>query len=53
MLRDELLWIVVAFVVVAVLMAAMHDRHYRDRKRRLLEARLRAIEEILTEDELT
>lgn len=38
-------------------MAALHERHYRDRRRRLLEAelagfelRLRAVEDILRED---
>lgn len=51
----------VLFVVLSLAsMAALHERHYRDRRRRLLEAnlaglelRLRTVEAILREDRMT
>lgn len=59
----ELVLGLVAIVFVALALASMgalHERHYRDRRRRLLEAslagieiRLRTVEDILREDRLT
>jgi hypothetical protein len=45
------LMLAAALVAVALLgMLAAHEHHYKDRRWRLLEARLRTVEEILTED---
>lgn len=61
--RELVLAAAVGFLIVAVGLAAMataHEQHYRDRRRRLLAARLEglelrvaAVESILTEDRLT
>jgi hypothetical protein len=42
---------VVALALVAML--AAHEKHYKERRYRLLEARLGAVESILTEDRRT
>jgi hypothetical protein len=44
----------VALVVLALTtMLAAHEHHYKDRRWRLLEARLNALESIVTEDRRT
>lgn len=41
---------VVALVIVGLATVALHENHYKDRRWTLLEARLKAVETILTED---
>lgn len=40
----------VALLVVGLATVALHENHYKDRRWRLLEARLAALESIIVED---
>lgn len=52
MIESRLVLALAACLVALALvsMLAAHENHYKGRRYRLLEARLRAVEEILTED---
>lgn len=53
---ESRLVVALALVIVALALVSMyaaHEAHYKGRRYRLLEARLRAVEEILTEDRRT
>lgn len=45
--------IVVLAVLAAAVLVSLHDRHYSQRRLMILEGRIRTVERILTEDELT
>lgn len=47
--RDIILVFVLAIAIVSSIMALMHERHYQSRKERILEGRVKILEDIIGE----
>ena len=50
MVNEQIIALAVALCIVGAITILMHERHYQSRRERMLEARLRVLEEIIGED---